>query len=118
MDTLVAILPFFSCAGWGDLPTLLYTVPSPMTCLASAPWDMERELAMQRQHMRQLSISCSNALDNFSYFKTMAKSKKLVVLLDYDGTLTPIVNDPSQVKPKAQIMLGPCHAGCSPVQIF
>lgn len=76
-----------------------------MTCLASAPWDMERELSHQRQHMRQLSISCSNALDNFAFFQSMTRNKKVVVLLDYDGTLTPIVNDPSQV----------CHVAVVPM---
>lgn len=51
----------------------------------------------ERANMRNLSVSSSNALDNFGSFEDVIKSKRVVVLLDYDGTLTPIVNDPSQV---------------------
>ena len=50
-----------------------------------------------RANMRNLSVNSSNALDNFGSFEDVIKSKRVVVLLDYDGTLTPIVNDPSQV---------------------
>jgi len=72
-----------------------------MALLAQAPWtDMEREFSRYKAHMKQLSISTSNALEQFSYFKERLRNKKVVVLLDYDGTLTPIVNDPSQVSLK------------------
>ncbi|GAB5036137.1 trehalose-6-phosphate phosphatase [Nannochloropsis oceanica] len=47
-------------------------------------------------HKRRLSISSSNALENFECFQDVVKSKRVVVLLDYDGTLTPIVNDPAK----------------------
>lgn len=46
--------------------------------------------------MRHLSVSSSNALENFGTFEDVLRTKRVVVLLDYDGTLTPIVNDPSQ----------------------
>lgn len=49
--------------------------------------------------MRHLSVSSSNALENFGTFEDVLRTKRVVVLLDYDGTLTPIVNDPSQVIP-------------------
>ena len=45
---------------------------------------------------RCLSVSGSNALENFSVLEDLLKSRRLVLLLDYDGTLTPIVNDPSK----------------------
>lgn len=53
-----------------------------------------------RAHMRNLSVSSSNALENFGHFEDVVQSKRVVVLLDYDGTLTPIVSDPSQVRTK------------------
>jgi trehalose-6-phosphatase len=52
-----------------------------------------------RAGMRHLSVSSSNALENFGTFEDVLRTKRVVVLLDYDGTLTPIVNDPSQVIP-------------------
>jgi hypothetical protein len=45
---------------------------------------------------RCLSVSTSNALDNFAVLEALLRSRRLVLLLDYDGTLTPIVNDPSK----------------------
>mmetsp|Transcript_19399 Transcript_19399/g.28725 ORF Transcript_19399/g.28725 Transcript_19399/m.28725 type:complete len:414 (+) Transcript_19399:184-1425(+) len=45
---------------------------------------------------RDLSLSDNNALGNFQFFEDLLHSKQLVILLDYDGTLTPIVNDPSK----------------------
>lgn len=35
-----------------------------------------------------------SALDSFDQMMKAAKGKKIVVFLDYDGTLSPIVNDP------------------------
>lgn len=43
----------------------------------------------------RLSISHANALANFDVLKEHFKDHRLVVFLDYDGTLTPIVNDPA-----------------------
>ncbi|XP_027337370.1 probable trehalose-phosphate phosphatase 2 [Abrus precatorius] len=37
-----------------------------------------------------------SALDNFDEVMSIAKGKKIVVFLDYDGTLSPIVNDPDK----------------------
>eukprot|EP00903_Cladosiphon_okamuranus_P009996 g9481.t2 len=47
-------------------------------------------------HQRQLSVSSSNALEMFAVMEEVLKHRKLVLLLDYDGTLTPIVEDPSK----------------------
>ncbi|KAJ1429499.1 Trehalose-phosphatase [Sesbania bispinosa] len=37
-----------------------------------------------------------SALDNFEEMMSIAKGKNIVVFLDYDGTLSPIVDDPDQ----------------------
>lgn len=37
-----------------------------------------------------------SALDTFEYMMSLAKERKIVVLLDYDGTLSDIVPDPSE----------------------
>lgn len=37
-----------------------------------------------------------SALDNFDKMMSKAKGKNIVVFLDYDGTLSPIVEDPDQ----------------------
>lgn len=58
---------------------------------------MEPHGGKTRAHMRQLVVSSSNALEHFGHFEEVVRKKHLVVLLDYDGTLTPIVSDPSQV---------------------
>lgn len=44
----------------------------------------------------RLSVSHANALTNFSALQTHFNGRRLVVFLDYDGTLTPIVNDPAK----------------------
>lgn len=61
-----------------------------------------------RAHMRNLSVSSSNALENFGHFEDVVQSKRVVVLLDYDGTLTPIVSDPSQVRTKLRSIQSVC----------
>ncbi|GAB2265102.1 hypothetical protein Dimus_000169 [Dionaea muscipula] len=38
--------------------------------------------------------ACPSALDSFDQMMSMAKGKRIVVFLDYDGTLSPIVDDP------------------------
>ncbi|CAM9878723.1 unnamed protein product [Scytosiphon promiscuus] len=48
------------------------------------------------KHQRQLSVSSSNALERFAVIEAVLCHRKLVLLLDYDGTLTPIVKDPSK----------------------
>ncbi|CAM9094298.1 unnamed protein product [Ascophyllum nodosum] len=48
------------------------------------------------KHQRQLSVSTSNALEMFPVLESFIKQRKLVLLLDYDGTLTPIVKDPAE----------------------
>jgi len=44
---------------------------------------------------QRLSISHANALENFSELQAHFQDRRLVVFLDYDGTLTPIVSDPA-----------------------
>ncbi|CAI5744202.1 unnamed protein product [Peronospora destructor] len=44
---------------------------------------------------RRLSVTNANALANFSELQSRFSDHRLVVFLDYDGTLTPIVNDPA-----------------------
>uniref|UniRef100_A0A7N0V7U1 Trehalose 6-phosphate phosphatase n=1 Tax=Kalanchoe fedtschenkoi TaxID=63787 RepID=A0A7N0V7U1_KALFE len=41
-------------------------------------------------------LNCPSALASFEKISNLAKNKKIVVFLDYDGTLSPIVNDPDQ----------------------
>lgn len=44
--------------------------------------------------INRLSISETNALDRFPELRTAFQHKQLILFLDYDGTLTPIVADP------------------------
>jgi trehalose 6-phosphate phosphatase len=37
-----------------------------------------------------------SALDSFEQITSIAHGKKMVVFLDYDGTLSPIVDDPDR----------------------
>jgi trehalose 6-phosphate phosphatase len=53
----------------------------------------EMEDKMNKLH-QQLPEDLPHALDNFEDIKNMLENKKPVLFLDYDGTLTPIVNDP------------------------
>lgn len=43
----------------------------------------------------RLSVSQANALTNFEHLREDMRSRRLVIFLDYDGTLTPIVCDPA-----------------------
>ncbi|MFW5805127.1 MAG: trehalose-phosphatase [Bacteroidales bacterium] len=53
----------------------------------------ELEDKMHTLH-QQLPEDLPHALDNFEEIKNMLENKRPVLFLDYDGTLTPIVNDP------------------------
>mmetsp|Transcript_1834 Transcript_1834/g.2506 ORF Transcript_1834/g.2506 Transcript_1834/m.2506 type:complete len:324 (+) Transcript_1834:243-1214(+) len=44
----------------------------------------------------ELSIASTNALDKFEEVQNAISNKQLIIFLDYDGTLTPIVSDPDQ----------------------
>jgi hypothetical protein len=46
----------------------------------------------------RLSVSHANALANFDALQAHFSDRQVVVFLDYDGTLTPIVNDPALAK--------------------
>lgn len=46
----------------------------------------------------RLSVSHANALGNFHVLQSHFADHQVVVFLDYDGTLTPIVNDPALAK--------------------
>ncbi|KAL0589459.1 hypothetical protein ABG067_002363 [Albugo candida] len=45
-------------------------------------------------NQRRLSISNANALKHFNTLRSKLENKQVVIFLDYDGTLSPIVNDP------------------------
>lgn len=49
---------------------------------------------MNTDRRSRLSVSNANALENFDELQTRFQNHRLVVFLDYDGTLTPIVSDP------------------------
>jgi trehalose-phosphatase len=49
---------------------------------------------MNTDRRARLSVSNANALENFDELQTRFQNHRLVVFLDYDGTLTPIVSDP------------------------
>ncbi|TDH67513.1 hypothetical protein CCR75_008843 [Bremia lactucae] len=49
----------------------------------------------QPRPIRRLSVTNANALANFSELEAHFRNHRLVVFLDYDGTLTPIVKDPA-----------------------
>lgn len=53
---------------------------------------------IHRANMRQILVSSSNALRNFRevIIPQLKEKKEIIILLDYDGTLTPIVSDPSK----------------------
>jgi len=68
-------------------------------------WEVEEEEkgeGRKPSHKRQLSVSSSNVLDNMGCLEDVVRSKRVVVLLDYDGTLTPIVSDPAKAWLPAQ----------------
>lgn len=47
-----------------------------------------------RDRLSRLSITSTNAFELFDSISPLWEDKRLVVLLDYDGTLTPIVSNP------------------------
>ncbi|TMW62879.1 hypothetical protein Poli38472_005497 [Pythium oligandrum] len=51
--------------------------------------------AQPTRRMQRLSVSHANALANFDQFIAALAGRRLVIFLDYDGTLTPIVSDPA-----------------------
>uniref|UniRef100_M4B4M0 Trehalose 6-phosphate phosphatase n=1 Tax=Hyaloperonospora arabidopsidis (strain Emoy2) TaxID=559515 RepID=M4B4M0_HYAAE len=64
----------------------------------AAPTSAETSLpsaSQELQRPRRLSVTTANALTNFSELQSHFYGHRLVVFLDYDGTLTPIVNDPA-----------------------
>ncbi|DAZ99677.1 TPA: hypothetical protein N0F65_001914, partial [Lagenidium giganteum] len=60
--------------------------------VVSAVAEATRMLLSTRQ---RLSISNANALANFNALQTAFTGHRIVIFLDYDGTLTPIVSDPA-----------------------
>ena len=50
--------------------------------------------SQELQRPRRLSVTTANALTNFSALQAQFRAHRLVVFLDYDGTLTPIVRRP------------------------
>lgn len=63
-----------------------------MAAIATAPSTTASAAADRRP---RLSISHANALENFSELQALFRNHRLVVFLDYDGTLSPIVSDPA-----------------------
>eukprot|EP00742_Colponemidia_sp_Colp-10_P001080 GILJ01001170.1.p1 GENE.GILJ01001170.1~~GILJ01001170.1.p1 ORF type:complete len:299 (-),score=44.72 GILJ01001170.1:510-1406(-) len=47
---------------------------------------------------RRLSVSYHNAMDSIEEIKQSLAGKKMVIFLDYDGTLTPIVDNPDMAR--------------------
>jgi trehalose 6-phosphate phosphatase len=43
-----------------------------------------------------LQAKCPSALASFDQILASAQGKKIALFLDYDGTLSPIVNDPEK----------------------
>ncbi|CAM9487459.1 unnamed protein product, partial [Ectocarpus sp. 4 AP-2014] len=89
------------CGGSETLPSFPCVGGSPLrpTTRPGMPEAERREVdAMLRglgpKYQRQLSVSTSNALESFAILEAVVQYRKLVLLLDYDGTLTPIVKDP------------------------
>lgn len=58
----------------------------------------ELELVKEIQPGKLAIHSLSPALDHYSEIKNRLGNKKLALFLDYDGTLTPIVNNPDKAK--------------------
>ncbi|KAF1773817.1 HAD-like domain [Phytophthora cactorum] len=67
------------------------------TSTASAGMSEAQSLSANEQQRppRRLSVTDANALANFSQLQAHFRDHRLVIFLDYDGTLTPIVNDPA-----------------------
>jgi hypothetical protein len=57
---------------------------------------------------RCLSISSSSALLNFDVLEELLARRRLVLLLDYDGTLTPIVSNPSKALLSEEVSCARC----------
>jgi trehalose 6-phosphate phosphatase len=48
--------------------------------------------------LRSLSLTSTNALEHFDSIEQQMRGRSLLLLLDYDGTLSPIVSDPTKVR--------------------
>jgi hypothetical protein len=69
---------------------------------------------MQRiiQFCCSLQAKCPSALSSFNQIIASMEGKKIALFLDYDGTLSPIVNDPEKafMSPEVKItyLINPC----------
>lgn len=61
-------------------------------------YNSELLYTIHRANMKPIAVSSSNAMVNFENIirPQLAEKKEIIILLDYDGTLTPIVSDPSK----------------------
>ncbi|KAG6594167.1 Trehalose-phosphatase [Phytophthora cinnamomi] len=66
-----------------------------MATTAAEPEPLAVAASGSQERPRRLSVTNANALANFGELQAHFRDHRLVVFLDYDGTLTPIVNDPA-----------------------
>ncbi|CAM6037456.1 unnamed protein product [Sphagnum compactum] len=77
-----------------------HTLESPQSCT----YDMQlRESAAATAAYTAWKKQCPSAVRMFKKLMVEAKAKQVVVFLDYDGTLSPIVDDPDQAHMSADM---------------
>ncbi|KAL1831464.1 hypothetical protein DCAR_0101439 [Daucus carota subsp. sativus] len=63
---------------------------------ASSPTHYKSNPSLAQDHLKSWMLQHPSALDMFEQITKASKGKPIVMFLDYDGTLSPIVNDPDR----------------------
>lgn len=63
---------------------------------ASSPTHYKSHSSLAQDHLNSWMVRHPSALDMFEQITKASKGKQIVMFLDYDGTLSPIVNDPDR----------------------
>ncbi|KAL8110763.1 putative trehalose-phosphate phosphatase J [Apium graveolens] len=63
---------------------------------ASSPTHHKANSSLAQDHLNSWMLGHPSALDMFDQITKASKGKPIVMFLDYDGTLSPIVNDPDR----------------------
>ncbi|CAL9052648.1 unnamed protein product [Musa banksii] len=69
---------------------------SPTQAKSAAPREVPSLASREEEDYDSWMMLHPSALDNFEEVMTAAKGKQIVMFLDYDGTLSPIVDDPDR----------------------
>lgn len=90
-----SVAPAQRTASLSKMATATAAAPSSAIAATKAPEPQPQSTNTMSDRRPRLSVSHANALKNFSELQALFRNHRLVVFLDYDGTLTPIVSDPA-----------------------